>query len=119
MSVMMKKEILRNRLNALRQRLKNLPQDTIWVLSPENRRYLSGFKAHDTMFTESSGSLFITAKAALLVTDSRYTLEAQRDAPDFEVITIRRSLVDSLPGILSSIGTRHLGFEEDYVTWDI
>jgi Xaa-Pro aminopeptidase len=115
----MKKEIIRNRIRTLRRRLKDLPQDTVWIIKPENRRYLSGFKALDTMFTESSGSLFITAKSSILVTDSRYTLEAERDSVDFEVITIRRSLVDSLPGILKDIGTRHLAFEEDYVPWDL
>jgi Xaa-Pro aminopeptidase len=115
----MKKEIIRNRIRALRDKLKDLPQDTIWIMNPENRRYLSGFKAHDTMFTESSGSLFITSKSALLVTDSRYTLEAERDAVDFDVITIRKGLVESLPAILSDVGTQHLGFEEDYVTWDM
>lgn len=115
----MKRATIRNRLSALRKRLKDLPQDTIWILQPENRRYLSGFKATDTLFTESSGSLFITQKKAVLVTDSRYTLEAEMEAVDFEVITIKKSLVESLPSILSDLGTRHLGFEEEYVPWEV
>ncbi|PKN26074.1 MAG: peptidase M24 [Deltaproteobacteria bacterium HGW-Deltaproteobacteria-21] len=114
----MKREILRNRIRALREKLKNLKQDTIWVLQPENRRYLSGFKAQDLLFTESSGSLLITEKSALLLTDSRYTLEAEREAVDFEVVTLRKGLIESLPGLLSDLGTRHLGFEEGYVTWE-
>jgi len=115
----MKKATIRNRLSELRKRLKELPMDTLWILQPDNRRYLSGFKAADTLFTESSGSLLITEKRALLVTDSRYTLEAEREAVDFDVVTIRKSLVESLPSILSDLGTKHLGFEEEYVPWEV
>ena len=114
----MKKEIIRKRIHVLREKLKDLQQDTIWVLQPENRRYLSGFNASDLLFTESSGSLLITEKTSLLVTDSRYTLEAEREAVDFEVVTLKKGLVESLPGLLSDLGTRHLGFEEGYVTWE-
>ncbi|RJR28998.1 MAG: aminopeptidase P family protein [Desulfobacteraceae bacterium] len=112
----MKKETLKNRIRTLRVKLKRLQQDTIWILQPENRRYLSGFKAQDLLFTESSGSLLITEKSALLLTDSRYTLEAEKEAVDFEVVTLKKGLIESLPAILSDLGTRHLGFEEGYVT---
>jgi Xaa-Pro aminopeptidase len=115
----MKRATIQNRLSALRKRLKDLPQDTLWILQPENRRYLSGFRATDTLFTESSGSLLITDKKAFLVTDSRYTLEAEMEAVDFEVVTVKKSLVESLPSILSDLGTKHLGFEEDYVPWGV
>lgn len=115
----MKRATLRNRLVTLRERLEELPQDTAWILQPENRRYLSGFKATDTLFTESSGSLFITDKRAVLVTDSRYTLEAETEAVDFEVITVKKGLVESLPAILGDLGTKHLGFEEEYVPWEL
>lgn len=114
----MTRAVFRKRVLAIKEMLRVLRQDTIWVIQPENRRYLSGFKARDTSFTESSGSLLITEKSSLLVTDSRYTLEAQRDAPDFEVITLKKGLVESLPDLLSELGTKDLAFEESYVTWD-
>ena len=48
-----------------------------WIIKPENRRYLSGFSAEDSQFTESSGSLLINGTNRLLITDSRYTLAAE------------------------------------------
>jgi len=58
----MEKSIYSKRLATLRQHLKKTSMgdcDTVWIICPENRRYLSGFKAEDPQFTESSGSLLI------------------------------------------------------------
>ncbi|MBN1102734.1 MAG: aminopeptidase P family protein [Deltaproteobacteria bacterium] len=115
----MKKSLYQERTGSLRARLKDLPQDTLWIIQPENRRYLSGFKAEDSMFTESSGSLLITKRSSLLITDSRYTLAAEMEAPDCKVVTPGQGLVDALPGLLARLGTRNLGFEETYVTWEM
>ncbi|MBU0990672.1 MAG: aminopeptidase P family protein, partial [Proteobacteria bacterium] len=110
------------RLSVLRQSLKKTAVTdchTIWIIQPENRRYLSGFKAGDTQFTESSGSLLINETRCLLLTDSRYTLEAKKGALDFEVQTIRQDLVDVFPGLVQGMGTGKLGFEEGYLTWGL
>ena len=87
----MKRSSFRNRLIALRERLINKSYDTLWIMEPENRRYLSGFRAVDPQLNESSGSLLINRKKALLITDSRFTIEAQREAKDFEIITLAES----------------------------
>ena len=66
--------VFQDRVAGLRGRLKDPPRsgvDTAWVLQPENRRYLSGFRAGDGQLTESSGSLLISGGACVLVTDSR------------------------------------------------
>ena len=112
----MKRAAYQNRVTKLREKLANIACDTLWILRPENRRYLSGFEAIDTQIDESSGSLLITEKNALLVTDSRYTTEAEKQAPDFEVVTHKKGLQESLPAILDRLGTKNLGFEEDFVT---
>jgi Xaa-Pro aminopeptidase len=115
----MKRSVFRERVRALREKLVDMVPDTVWITQPENRRYLSRFKATDTQLTESSGSLLITETDALLVTDSRYATEAKKEAVDFEVITYQKGLVESLPGILGRLGTITLGFEEDSVTWGL
>ena len=118
----MKKSIYSKRLATLRQRLKETStgdSDTAWVIHPENRRYLSGFKAEDTQFTESSGSLLINNARSLLVTDSRYVLEAEKEALDFEVQILKKGLVEDLPGLVKGMGTKKLGFEENYLTWGL
>ena len=118
----MEKSIYSKRLAALRQRLKETSPgdcDTAWIINPENRRYLSGFKAGDTQFTESSGSLLINNTRSLLVTDSRYVLEAEKEAIDFDVQILKKGLVDALPGLIQGMGVKKLGFEENYLTWGL
>ncbi|MCD6295524.1 MAG: aminopeptidase P family protein [Deltaproteobacteria bacterium] len=115
----MDKSIFRKRIKSLRQNLAGMDCDTAWIIQPENRRYLSGFTAEDSQFTESSGSLLINETLCLLTTDSRYTLDAERDAVDFEVQTLKRGLMEGLPGLLKRMGTKNLGFEGAYLTWGL
>lgn len=114
----MKKSIFQKRLNILRERMSGIKPDTLWIIQPENRRYLSGFRAVDLQLNESSGSLIINKDKALLITDSRYTSEAQKEAYDFEVITIKNNLMEDLPTILASLKTRVFGFEGEYISWE-
>jgi Xaa-Pro aminopeptidase len=107
------------RLTHLREKLSDISPDTVWIIQPENRRYLSGFKAEDGQLTESSGSLLINEKTSLLITDSRYTTEAQKEAKDYEVITLKKGLVESLPNLLERLGTKILSFEEGHLTWEL
>jgi len=107
------------RLHSLRSKFDSIGVDTVWIIQPENRRYLSGFKAVDGQLNESSGSLFITPDQALLLTDSRYTTQAQEESVGFEVITHKKGLIDSLSEIFDRLNTRRLGFEGDYLVWDL
>jgi Xaa-Pro aminopeptidase len=85
------------RLKLLRERMEREGVDAILVQSGENRRYFSGFKAPDAMFTESSGYLLITLDGGnYLLTDSRYTEAAKKEAPLFEIVTYQRGLADEL-----------------------
>ena len=110
--------IFKNRLDLLRSKFDSLGVDTIWIIQPENRRYLSGFKATDGQLDESSGCLFITMDQALLLTDSRYTIQAQQEVVGFEVVTHTKGLIDILPEIFDRLHTRKLGFEGGYLIWD-
>ena len=110
--------IFKNRLDLLRSKFDSLGVDTIWIIQPENRRYLSGFKATDGQLDESSGCLFITMDQALLLTDSRYTIQAQQEVVGFEVVTHTKGLIDILPKIFDRLHTRKLGFEGGYMIWD-
>jgi len=107
------------RLEALRRHLKDSRNDGAWIIQPENRRYLSGYRAEDTQITESSGSLLIDERHLFLVTDSRYTVQAQAEAPAFEIITIKKGITEELPAILERAGVKRLGFEPDYLTWQV
>jgi Xaa-Pro aminopeptidase len=115
----MNRSPFKRRLSSLRDKLgPNFP-DTIWIIQPENRRYLSGFKAPDPQINESSGSLLISRKKALLITDSRYTIEAKREACDFDVVTLKWDLIKEFPALLERIKAKVLGFEGDYITYKL
>lgn len=99
------------RLQALRDEMETRPFDTFMVLVAENRRYLSGYTAEDGQFDETAGILLISMEKALLVTDSRYDLQAAQEAPLFKVLQYKQGQYQELPDILTSMGTKSLGFE--------
>ena len=68
------------RLARLRQSLEELKLDGIIIDRRENIYYLSGFTGG------ADGHLLITAKEALLFTDSRYTEQAAWESPDWVLI---------------------------------
>jgi len=109
----------KNRLKTLRKKFKDKSFDILWIIQPENRRYLSGFKAGDLQLDESSGSLFITRRKALLITDSRYTEEAEKEAADFKVIDQKGLLQDELLRQVKKTKGSTLGFEGGHLTWDL
>ena len=115
----METPLFKDRISRLRERLREEGVDGIWITQPENRRYVSGFRATDLQFTESSGSLLINEHRTVLLTDSRYTEEASREAAGFEVKTIQNGIVEGLPGILPDLKVRRVGFEKDYITWGL
>ena len=116
----MEKQVYRKRLSALRNNLEQGSAgkyDTAWIIQPENRRYCSGYSAEDTQCNESSGSLLISGERTLLVTDSRYSLQAENEASDFSVRTLKSGFMDDFPGLVKEMGTKILGFEGECLPW--
>ena len=99
---------MRARLERLAGGLGEQGLDAVLVSSPENRRYLSGF-------TGSAGYLFLTTDRALLATDARYSEQAQKEAPDCDVLEVRRGW-EWLLECLRETGVRRLGFESRNMT---
>jgi Xaa-Pro aminopeptidase len=104
------------RIERLRRKMAAVNIDTFMVTVAENRHYLSGYSAEDTQFDETAGALFITGDRLLLATDSRFELQAEREAPSFERFIYKKGLEKELTGILVELGTRRLGFESVRVT---
>lgn len=77
------------------------------ITSPENIYYFSGF-------TGGEGALFIDQNRRLLFTDSRYTVQAYEQAPDFEIIDLAEK---SLSAFLKGENLQTIGFEDDFVTF--
>ena len=99
---------MKDRVTRLAARLPEEELDAVLISSPNNRRYLSGF-------TGSAGYLLVTPQRQLLFTDSRYTEQASRQSPHFEVIRTEPGLA-WLVDALKETGVRRVGFEGDHMT---
>ncbi len=99
------------RISQLRKQISKQQIDTFLVLIEENRRYLSGYTGEDTQFDESAGVLIITRDELILATDSRFVLQAQKEAPLYDVVCYKKGLVKELPAILKQLKTKRLGIE--------
>ena len=105
------KKTIEKRVERLRKAIAENNIDTLMVLVEENRRYLSGFTGEDTQFDESAAALFITDNKLLLATDSRNDMQAENEAPLYEIICYKKGLAKELPDIINTLNTKRLGFE--------
>ena len=105
-----------DRIGQLQTSLRRLKIDALLVSQPDNRRYLSGYTASDHGIQESSGFLLIPVDGhPYLLTDSRFTLQAEAEAPLYEVRLYPKGLLKLLEKLLPQLGIRSLGFESDYL----
>ncbi len=102
-------------LNIIRLRLKRRKLDALLVTQPENRRYLSGYTPKDTSIQESSGTLLIPVKGTpFLLTDSRFLLQAEKEAKGFKIELYQRGLIFLLKRLLEQFSIKRLAFESHY-----
>ena len=103
-------------LKKIKAAIRRKGADALLVTQPENRRYLSGYTATDLSIAESSGALLVPGRGSpLLLTDSRYHLQAEKEATGFEVVLVRSSLLGALKKVLPQLGVRRLLFESHYL----
>ncbi|MGQ9927884.1 MAG: M24 family metallopeptidase [Chloroflexaceae bacterium] len=103
---------MHTRLDRLRAILIERKVPALLVTAPANIRYLSGF-------TGSNGALLIAPAANLLFTDSRYLIQASREAPAFlvrEIINPERPLPVVLKAAAAELGLPRIAFEAAHVT---
>ncbi len=80
------------------------------VAKRENCLYLSGF-------TGDSAYLAITQGEAFLVTDFRYTEQAEDEAPDYTIIRHDKGLDGKTASVFRERNIGRIGFEEDYISF--
>ena len=103
------------RLAALTSELDRLGLDALLCGNPFNRRYLSGFTARDHGIEESSGLLLVPRQGpVMLLTDFRYRLQAESDAPWLAVKVYERGLTPLLQDLLPALAIKNLAIEADY-----
>jgi Xaa-Pro aminopeptidase len=103
------------RIATLKTRLRNRKLDGFLLSQPDNRRFISGFTAGDHSIQESSGVLFIPRIGKpILLTDTRFELEAKQEAKGFEVQLYTKGMLPLLRTILEEHQVGTLGFESHY-----
>jgi Xaa-Pro aminopeptidase len=104
-----------DRVQRLRQTLASEALDALLVTNPENRRYLSGFTGHDSG-ADSAGALVVTSSEVILITDGRYTEQAEHECPG---LTIKRREAQMAPLVAESLaasGAGTVGIEAIHLT---
>lgn len=101
------------RISALIDRLSKLDVDAMIVRNFENRFYLSGFSG-------SNATLLIHPFINILITDSRYTEQAEKQTRYFQIITMEKieDAYEILKNTANSLNAKRIGFEADRVTYN-
>ncbi len=94
------------RYQKLDELLQNKKVDAVLVSDGYNMRYLSGF-------TGATGYLLVTRNSKTLFTDSRYTIAAKVQAPDYTVVEVgsNRDYCAVINQVLAAEQVKVLGFE--------
>lgn len=89
--------------------LQKLKLDGILISNGNNMRYISGFAGE-------TGYVYISKHRHAVVTDFRYTIQAELEAKGYEILTIGKGGYEEVMNdILRADGVKRLGFE----SWDL
>lgn len=92
-----------DRCDKLRQSIDE--NEAVYISSHPNIFYYSGFTSEDAR-------LIITKTRKIILTDSRYTVQARLQAPDFECFDI----ITEIEKVMKSLNVERLCFEENNIT---
>lgn len=106
------------RLVALRALLDERALDAVLLSRTSNKRYYSGFRLGDAEGPTSgyAGTLLVTRHASLILADSRYTEQAEHEAPGWTVVATGGPMHVDLPPLLIEHGIASLGMEASVVS---
>ena len=110
------------RLARLRARMEEAGVDGYFGVRREHMRYLTGFTLAETEVVSAgdSGEFLVTGDGLWVLADSRYTIQARREAPDARLFECYRALAQRWPALLSESGARRVAVEAGFVshaTW--
>jgi Xaa-Pro aminopeptidase len=110
------------RLARLRARFGEAGIDAYFGVRREHMRYLTGFTLADgeEKVAGTSGQFLVGGEELVMLADSRYTIQAEREAPDARLEAAYGNLPDRWAGLCASVGARRVGVEAGFVsqaTW--
>ena len=110
------------RLARLRARFEAAGIDAYFGLRREHMRYLTGFTLSDgeEKVAGTSGQFLVGAEEVVVLADSRYSIQAAREARGARVVDGPRDLAAAWSGLAALVGGRRVGVEAallPYATW--
>lgn len=103
--------MIADRLTHLRNYLRDSKIPAVLISKDENVYYFSGFRGDSTM-------LLVTDSKAFLVTDFRYTEQAQQQAPLYELIEQKTGLIKKCAEIAKKLRVSSVSFEGNAIKYD-
>lgn len=105
---------LQNRRANILAKLKADGIEGLLVTAPSNVEYLSGFGGGDAY-------LVLTAKHAILVSDTRYEQQIQEEHPDLEVVirSHNKTTPEATAEVLNKLAVKPMGFEAAHMTVEL
>lgn len=103
---------MNNRIQSLRKRLLKGNIDAFLVTYPINRSYITGFSG-------SSGFALVTNDQQILITDFRYKIQSQQEAPDWSVVFHQGAIDEVVVQQCQLHGVQSLAFEAEYVSYQM
>src|SRR5699024_3902082 len=110
MLMLNKGSVLMSKLQKIRKKLAEKQLDALLITNGYNRRYLTGF-------TGTAGAAIITETKALFITDFRYTVQANNQVKEFEIIKQAKTLTDVINKQLKNLKVKQLGIEDFDITY--
>ena len=106
------------RLDRVRRRFTERGIDAYFGTCREHMRYLTGFTLADgeEKVVAHSGQFLIGRDEVVVLADSRYTIQAGREAADARIESSAPDLVARWPALLASLGARTVGVEAGFVS---
>ena len=106
------------RLARLRARFAEAGVDAYFGVRREHMRYLTGFTLGEgeEKVAGNSGQFLVSADDVAVLADSRYTIQARREAPDARIVEAYNDLPARWPELMSSVGARRVAVEAGFVS---
>lgn len=100
-----------NRIEKLREKMKENCLDGVLLVGDPNRNYMSGFTGDESFAV-------IGLDRSIFITDSRFTEQAKAQVKNFEIRQYNGKIEEFLNDVVEELGIKTLGFEEDILTFD-
>jgi Xaa-Pro aminopeptidase len=106
------------RLARLRDRFEAAGVDAYFGVRREHMRYVTGFTLADgeEKVAGNSGQFVVGREDVAVLADSRYTIQARREAPDARLVEAYNDLPARWPSLMASFGARRVAVEAGFVS---